>query len=82
MAQNTKASSSSLASEAARVLRDPQASKVAKKLAASVLSQADGTKQTGAALQAVASEVLGSPKYSEETKSLAGSVLSQSTKDR
>lgn len=82
MAKNTKASSPSLASIAAKVLQDPQGSKVAKTLAASVLSQADGTKQTGVELQAVASKVLGSAKYSEETKSLAGSVLSQSTKDR
>lgn len=82
MAKNTKAFSGPLASEAAKVLRDPNASKVARSLAASVLSQAAGTKQTGAALEDVASKVLDSAKYSETTKSLAGSVLSQSNKGR
>jgi len=82
MTKNTKASSAPLASEAAQILRDPNASKIAKALAGSVLSQADGSKQTGAALEDVAAKVLDSPKYSETTKSLAGSVLSQSNKGR
>lgn len=82
MAKNAKKSSAGLASEAAKILHDPNASKTAKSLAGSVLSQADGSKQTGAALEDKAAKVLDSSKYSEETKSLAGSVLSQSNKDR
>lgn len=82
MAKNTKGSSAQLATAAAKVLRDSNASRTAKSLAGSVLAQADGTKQTGAALEDVAAKVLDSDKYSEATKSLAGSVLSQSNKDR
>ncbi len=77
MAKNTKTSSATLATEAAKILRDPTASKTAKSFAGSVLSQVDETKQTGAALQDKAAKVLDSEKYSDSTKSLAGSVLCQ-----
>ena len=77
-----KKSSKQVASEAARILRNENASATAKKLAGSVLSQANRSKDTGAELEDLASRVLKSPKYSEETKTLAGSVLSQSKKER
>ncbi|MCP3957374.1 MAG: hypothetical protein GY719_05940 [bacterium] len=77
-----KKSSKQVASEAARVLQDRSASATTKRLAGSVLSQADRSKDTGAELEDLASKVLKSPKYSEETKTLAGSVLSQSRKER
>ncbi|CAG0940527.1 hypothetical protein BROC_01070 [Candidatus Brocadiaceae bacterium] len=79
---NKKETSQSIASKAGKILADDNASKVAKKLAGSALSQASSTKQTGAELEDLASKVLKSPKYSDETKSLAGSVLSQSNKER
>jgi hypothetical protein len=82
MAKNNKASSKAKVSQAAKTLSAENSSQIAKKLAASVLSQADPSKQTGAEMEEIASKVLLSPKYSEETKSLAGSVLSQANKDR
>lgn len=82
MVRNTNQSSPEIANLAASTMNNPKASQVAKKLAASVLSQAKFGKQTGADLQTVASQVLQSSKYSADTKSLAASVLSQSTKDR
>ncbi len=82
MAKNTKKTSSSVASDAARTLQDPNASAIAKSLAASALAQSGNTKQTGAAMEDKASQVLSSEKYSDATKRLAGSVLSQSNKPR
>jgi hypothetical protein len=82
MSKNNKASSKAKASQAAKTLSDENSSQIAKKLAASVLSQADSNKQTGSEMEEIASKVLQSPKYSEETKSLAGSVLSQANKER
>ncbi len=79
---NQKQTSKSVASNAAKVLQDKYSSKIAKKLAASALSQSGNKKQTGADLEDLASKVLNSDKYSDETKSLAGSVLSQSNKYR
>lgn len=80
--KNPKVTSKSVASEAARTLQDPNASSVAKSLAASALSQRSASHQTGSQMEDLASKVLDSPKYSQGTKSLAGSVLSQSNKKR
>lgn len=82
MAQNTKKTSPKVASQAASVLGDPNASATAKSLAASALSQSGNGKQTGAAMEDKASKVLQSAKYSDATKTLAGTVLSQSNKLR
>ncbi len=82
MSKNTKQSSPKTTHLAATTLANPDASKIAKQLAGSVLSQTGSAKQTGADLEAAASKVLQSEKYSDDTKSLAGSVLSQSNKDR
>lgn len=79
---NKKATSKSVASIAANILKDQSSSQTAKKLAGSALSQRGTRKQTGGELEDLASKVLDSPKYSERTKSLAGSVLSQSNKER
>lgn len=79
---NTKQSSANAATLASETLRDPNASAIAKSLAASVLSQSSSTKETGKVMEAKASQVLQSEKYSDTTKSLAGSVLSQSNKQR
>lgn len=82
MAKNTKKTSASVASLASETLRDPNASKTAKSLAASALSQTKTNNQTGSELEDQASKVLQSNKYSVATKKLAGSVLSQSNKKR
>jgi hypothetical protein len=82
MAKNTKKTSPNLGTEASAVLRDPNASKIAKSLAGSALAQTGTGKQTGAELEDKAAQVLDSDKYSDKTKSMAGSVLSQSNKKR
>lgn len=82
MSKNTKKTSKKVSTLASQTLKDKDASKVAKKLAASALSQSSSSNQTGAELEEVASKVLNSEKYSEDTKTLAASVLSQSNKER
>ncbi|HCG9752643.1 TPA: hypothetical protein NKQ52_005076 [Vibrio parahaemolyticus] len=79
---NTKKTSKSVASKAAKVLSDPNTSKIQKSLAASAMAQADKSKQTGKEMEQKASKVLQSEKYSDETKEFAASVLSQSNKKR
>jgi len=79
---NQKKSSASLAKKAAKTLRDDDASKMAKRLAGSVLAQRDGSKRTGAELEDDASMVMRSKKFSPETKTFAASVMSQSEKSR
>jgi hydroxylamine reductase (hybrid-cluster protein) len=79
---NKKVTSNSIASLAAKVLHDNNASETAKKLAGSALSQVVKGNETGKEMETLASTVLTSNKYSEETKELAGSVLSQSDKNR
>lgn len=79
---NTKKTSNEMASLAAKILADPKASKIAKELAGSTLSQVNRTNQTGSEMEDKASKVLQSNKYSDDTKSLAASVLSQSNKKR
>ena len=82
MPVNKKKTSGKVSSLASETLRDKKASKTAKALAASALSQSSSKKQTGAELEDLASTVLSSSKYNDETKKLAGSVLSQSNKKR
>lgn len=77
---NKKTTSQKVASNAAKTLSDPKASKIKKSLAASAMSQANKGKQTGKKMETKASAVLKSDKYSNETKELAASVLSQSNK--
>ncbi|MGY2230109.1 hypothetical protein HX780_04770 [Pseudomonas tolaasii] len=82
MPSNSKQSSAKVAKLASETLRDPQASAIAKSLAASTLAQANTGKQTSAEMEAKAGRVLQSDKYSEETKALAASVVSQSNQAR
>ena len=82
MGRNTKKTSNKVASQAARVLKDPKASKIQKELAGSALSQVNRKHQTGAEMEEKASKVLRSDRYSDETKDLAASVLAQSNRDR
>lgn len=73
-----KKTSKPIAKEASKVLRDPNASKIQKSLAASALAQSNTSKKTSKKMETVASNVSRSKKYSQKTKSLSGSVLSQS----
>ncbi len=82
MARNKKQTSQKVASEASKVLRDPNSSATQKKLAGSAMAQAGSDKQTSSSMEKFASGVLKSDKYSDKTKSLAGTVLSQSNKER
>lgn len=82
MAKNTKQTSKRVSALAAHTLSDKNSSTIAKKLAASALSQSRSKNQTGADMEDVASQVMNSSKYSDDTKTLAGSVLSQSNKKR
>lgn len=79
---NDKKTSSDVASLASQVLRDPNASAIAKQMAASALAQRSTTKMTGSEVEHRAGQVLQSEKYSETTKKLAASVVSQSDKKR
>lgn len=79
---NKKQTSDSVASLAAKVLQDPNASATAKKLAGSALSQSGTQNQTSSEMESLASLVMRSEKYSNVSKELAGSVLSQSNKKR
>jgi hypothetical protein len=79
---NNKQTSEGLAQLAARTLHDDNASKIAKRLAGSALSQTHTSNQTSSEMEGLASSVLRSTKYSDDTKSLAASVLSQSDKNR
>ena len=79
---NTKKTSKSVASKAAKVLSEPNSSKIQKSLAASAMAQADKSKQTGKDMESKAAKVLQSDKYSNTTKEFAASVLAQSNKKR
>lgn len=82
MTNNTKKTSSAIASQAAQVLKDPNASAIQKSLAGSALSQSGTSNQTGGKMESTASKVLNSSKYNDQTKTLAASVLSQANKER
>lgn len=82
MSNNKKTTSHSIASKAAKVLTDDNASATAKKLAGSALSQVNKGNQTGTEMENLASKVLQSDKYNQLTQQLAASVLSQSNKER
>ncbi|AKO45616.1 hypothetical protein [[Haemophilus] ducreyi] len=79
---SNKHSSKELGSLAAKILKDPNASKIEKELAGSVLSQTNTDKVTSKELESKASKVLTSEHCSDTVKSLAGSVLAQSKKSR
>ncbi|WP_080256045.1 hypothetical protein [Vibrio parahaemolyticus] len=82
MPKNTKQTSSDVASLASHILKNPNASSIAKAFAGSALSQTSTSRQTSSEMESRASKALQSTKYSEETKTLAASVLAQSNKTR
>jgi len=82
MSANTKKTSPSISSLAAKTLGDPDSSTIAKKLAGSALAQAQTGKQTGADLETLASKALQDRRLSDATQALAATVLAQSNKKR
>lgn len=82
MSKNTKKTSDKMATLAAETLNNPNASAIARSLAASALAQSGTDKQASAQMEEKAGKTLQSDKYSEQTKALAASVLSQSNKER
>ena len=79
---NRKSSGRNLSTQASKIMRSDNSSRIQKSLAASVLSQRNTDKVTGKDMETRASMVMHSNKYSDITKSLAASVLSQSDKNR
>lgn len=53
---NTKKTSAAVASQAAKILKDPNASAIEKSLAGSALSQTSTSNQTGAHMEDIASQ--------------------------
>jgi hypothetical protein len=82
MPRNNKRTSSKIASEASRTLRNPRASARAKSLAGSALSQRDPKKQTGKAMEGKAAKAVFGRGASASMRRTGGSVLSQSNKSR
>lgn len=82
MSNNTKQTSSHIATLAEETLQNNRSSQIARRLAASALSQRNGDKQTGAIIEDVAARVLASNRYADQTRELAASVLAQANKQR
>lgn len=82
MANNSKQTSSRVASTAGKTLGNSSASALQKSLAGSALRQTGSRAQTGAGVEAKASRALDNPRSSPVTKTLAGTVVSQSNKKR
>lgn len=79
---NKKQSTGKTASLAAKTLQDPNASKIQKSLAASVISQSSTSKVTSTEMEVKAAKALQNDNSAELTRKLAGSVLSQADKAR
>lgn len=79
MARNEK-TSRPVATKASNTLRDPSASKSAKSLAGSALSQAGTNKSTSPRVATTAARALDDGRTNRTTKTLAGSVLTQKPK--
>jgi len=74
---NRESTGKRAASAAARTLRSPTASKVAKSAAGSALTQRKSTEVTGKKAASAAAKTLRSPTASKAAKSAAGSALTQ-----
>lgn len=73
---------SAAAKSAAKVLKDPKASKDAKTAAASALTQSKSKEQTSVKAATAAANVLSNAKASKDAKSAAGSALAQKNKKK
>ncbi len=79
MAKN-ESTGKKVAASAAKVLKDPKASKDAKTAAASALTQSKSKEVTSAKAASAAGRVMKDPKASKEAKSAAASALTQKKK--
>lgn len=77
---NNERTSGRVASKASDILRSPTASKAAKSIAGSALSQAGTSKSTSAKVASTAAKALDSDRTGKATKAVAGSVLTQKPK--
>lgn len=82
MSNNSKQTSSRVASVAGKALQNDSASALQKTLAGSALRQAGSAAQTGSRTEDKASRALDNPKSSPVTRTLAGSVVSQANRKR
>lgn len=82
MSRNTKTSSASAASLAARTLNNGSSSGLERSLAGSVLAQRGTASQTGARMEERAGRALNNERSSATTRTLAASLVSQSNKAR
>lgn len=82
MSNNSKQTSSRIATLASETLQDTGSSKISRSLAASALSQRNPSHQTGAEMEDLASRALRNERSSDVTRELAASVLSQANKER
>jgi hypothetical protein len=77
---STKNTGSTLAALASDAMQDGRTNDTTRRLAGSVLSQANGSRATSEEVARLASEVLQSNSSSNMARRLAGSALSQSKK--
>ncbi len=76
-----KGTSSNIAKVASRVLDNPASSTLAKKVAASAMTQSKApNERTSAPVAAAASKILQDNRFSKDAKTLAANVLSQRKK--
>ena len=80
-ATTAKSTSESMMALAAKVLRDPRASRIQKSLAASALAERDASSKASAEAEREAARVLRGKRYAEVTRKLATSVMAKSPAD-
>jgi hypothetical protein len=82
MAKKPESTGSAAAKAAAKVMKDPSASKDAKSAAASALTQSKSKEETSPKAAKAAAKVLADPKSSKDAKVAAASTLTQKTKKK
>ena len=80
MARKSESTGSKAATAAAKVMKDPKASKNAKMAAASALTQSKSKEMTSAKAASAAAKVMRDPKSSKSAKTAAASALTQKAK--
>ena len=80
--KKSESTGSKAASSAAKVMKDPAASKGAKMAAASALTQSKSKETTSAKVASAAAKVMKDPKASKDAKSAAASALTQKAKKK
>jgi len=76
-----KGTSSNIAKIASRILDNPNSSKLARKVAASAMTQSKApNEKTSAGVASAASKILQDGRFSDDAKTVAASVLAQAKK--